>query len=85
MAKLLDDPNATLVPEDEDALGSGSEDEEVKPESLSWRERIVQLATGTAPGQKVTSNSPTARLKLLLVSPFCYILERADEDRLRRF
>lgn len=53
--------------EDEAAVGSGSEDEDSSP-LLSWKERVVKLATGTAPGQKAKTNSPTARLKLLLVS-----------------
>lgn len=60
----MDDPNAMI---EEVAVGSGSEDEDSSP-LLSWKERAVKLATGTAPGQKIKANSPTARLKLLLVS-----------------
>lgn len=53
--------------QEEDSVGSGSEDDEPAP-ILTWKEKGIKLATGTAPGQKVKANSPTARLKLLLVS-----------------
>lgn len=69
LAKLLDDPTA-----DEEEKGSGSEDEQ-EEHKLTLREKVVKLATGTAPGQKAKFDSPTARLKVLLVS------ERVSEWR----
>ena len=50
---------------DEEAVTSDEEDDA----ALTWKEKIVKLTTGTAPGKKMTANSPTARLKLLLVRP----------------
>lgn len=78
---LLDDPAATAASlltrngvvgdgeDSSDGLGTGSEDDEEKAplEGNSLWERFVKLATGVAPGQKVKDDSPTARLKLLLV------------------
>ncbi|SCV74476.1 BQ2448_8115 [Microbotryum intermedium] len=66
LARLLDDPTTGL---EEDAPGSGSEDDEPTVQ-LTLRERVVKLATGTAPGQKAKANSPTARLKVLLIAAF---------------
>ncbi|KAK4046320.1 3-hydroxy-3-methylglutaryl-coenzyme A (HMG-CoA) reductase isozyme [Microbotryomycetes sp. JL201] len=66
LARLLDDP--TTMPEEE--AGSGSEDDDEPAQALTLRERLVKLATGTAPGEKKKSNSPTARLKVLLLSSF---------------
>jgi hydroxymethylglutaryl-CoA reductase (NADPH) len=37
---------------------------------LTLRRRFVKLVTGTAPGQKKNPESPTARLKLLLIASF---------------
>lgn len=56
----------------------GSDDESEAGPVLTWKEKAVKLATGTAPGQKATSNSPTARLKLLLVSLQFHPLRRID-------
>ncbi|KAK4703272.1 hydroxymethylglutaryl-CoA reductase (NADPH), partial [Phenoliferia sp. Uapishka_3] len=67
LARLLDDPNATM--QEEDSVGSGSEDDEPTV-NLTWKEKAIKLATGTAPGQKIKANSPTARLKLLLIAAF---------------
>jgi hypothetical protein len=53
-----------------EGLGTGSEDDEEDAAPAggnSLWERLVKLATGVAPGQKVKDDSPTARLKLLLV------------------
>lgn len=65
LARLLDDPNATI--QEQDGYGSGSDDDE-PAEVLSFKDKIIKLVTGTAPGQRVKASSPTARLKLLLVS-----------------
>lgn len=67
LARLLDDPTA-----DEPEQGSGSEDDEAEPK-LTLREKVVKLATGIAPGQKARNDSPTARLKVLLVR--CRLLD----------
>ena len=57
-------------------LDDGTTDEPpaptTKPRSprLSARQSLVKLLTGTAPGEKSTPESPTARLKLLLLVSF---------------
>ncbi|SCZ96778.1 BZ3500_MvSof-1268-A1-R1_Chr4-1g06711 [Microbotryum saponariae] len=66
LARLLDDPTTGL---EEDAPGSGSEDDEPTLQ-LTLRDRVIKLATGTAPGHKANANSPTARLKVLLIAAF---------------
>lgn len=66
LTKLLDDPTAKVV-EEIPETGSGSEDEDATSPIVGWKAKFIQLTTGTAPGQKVKSTSPTARLKLLLV------------------
>ncbi|KDE08149.1 hypothetical protein MVLG_01630 [Microbotryum lychnidis-dioicae p1A1 Lamole] len=66
LARLLDDPTTGL---EEDTPGSGSEDDEPTVQ-LTLRDRVVKLATGTAPGHKANANSPTARLKVLLIAAF---------------
>lgn len=63
LAKLLDDPNILR-----NVVSDSSEDE--SDEKPSLKDRIVKLATGTAPGHKAKNDSPTARLKLLLIAAF---------------
>ncbi|GAA5863053.1 hypothetical protein JCM8547_002783 [Rhodosporidiobolus lusitaniae] len=66
LSRLLDDPNAFR-----DADAQASDDDESAPTpTLTLREKVIKLATGTAPGEKVKSNSPTARLKVLLIAAF---------------
>ncbi|GAA6030905.1 hypothetical protein JCM8097_008929 [Rhodosporidiobolus ruineniae] len=66
LSRLLDDPNAFR---DADAQASDDDEEPTTP-TLTLREKLVKLATGTAPGEKVKSGSPTARLKVLLIAAF---------------
>ncbi|GAA5907481.1 hypothetical protein JCM6882_003872 [Rhodosporidiobolus microsporus] len=66
LSRLLDDPNAFR---DADAQASDGEDDVAAP-PLTLREKVIKLATGTAPGEKVKSNSPTARLKVLIIAAF---------------
>ncbi|BGO95077.1 hypothetical protein NBRC10512_006360 [Rhodotorula toruloides] len=66
LSRLLDDPNAFR---DADAQAS-DDDEEAPTPTLTLREKLIKLATGTAPGAKATSGSPTARLKVLLIAAF---------------
>ncbi|GAA5824725.1 hypothetical protein JCM11251_005316 [Rhodosporidiobolus azoricus] len=66
LSRLLDDPNAFR---DADAQVS-DDDEPAATPTLTLREKVIKLATGTAPGEKVRSNSPTARLKVLLIAAF---------------
>ncbi|BGP19514.1 hypothetical protein JCM10213_006334 [Rhodosporidiobolus nylandii] len=66
LSRLLDDPNALR-----DSEAQASDDEADAPTPpLTLREKIVKLATGTAPGEKIRSSSPTARLKVLLIAAF---------------
>ncbi|KAK4052630.1 3-hydroxy-3-methylglutaryl-coenzyme A (HMG-CoA) reductase isozyme [Microbotryomycetes sp. JL221] len=69
LARLLDDP--TALPEEEQGSGSEDDDDDDSTSSkLNFRQKLVKLATGTAPGEKKKSSSPTARLKVLLLSAF---------------
>lgn len=85
---MLDDPTATAASlltrsgdgeDSSDGLGTGSEDDEDEDEKnkvgkgeKTWWDRGVKLITGVAPGAVIKNDSPTARLKLLLVSPFFF-------------
>ncbi|GAA6004428.1 uncharacterized protein JCM10292_007063 [Rhodotorula paludigena] len=64
LSRLLDDPHAFA---DADAP---ADEIEVPTPQLSLGEKLVKLATGTAPGEKAKSGSPTARLKVLLIAAF---------------
>ncbi|GAA6010512.1 hypothetical protein JCM10207_001340 [Rhodosporidiobolus poonsookiae] len=66
LSRLLDDPHALR---DGDVQASDDEEEAPTP-TLTIREKLVKLATGTAPGEKIKSTSPTARLKVLLIAAF---------------
>lgn len=61
LARILDDGTTP-------AMSHISED--VRPPKLTWRQNLIKLVTGIAPGEKATPESPTARLKLLLIISF---------------
>ncbi|KAI5478793.1 hydroxymethylglutaryl-CoA reductase (NADPH) [Pseudohyphozyma bogoriensis] len=70
LQKLLDDPKASMMVT-EDEAGSDSDEESEPEEKLTFKEQVIKLLTGTAPGRKAKpGGSPTARLKVLLIAAF---------------
>jgi hydroxymethylglutaryl-CoA reductase (NADPH) len=62
------DSSADLARILDNSVAEIPENDETSP--LTVRERLVKLLTGTAPGEKPNPESPTARLKLLLIASF---------------
>ncbi|GAA5968653.1 hypothetical protein JCM11641_007712 [Rhodosporidiobolus odoratus] len=66
LSRLLDDPSAFR---DADAQAENGEADAPTP-PLTLREKVIKLATGSAPGERSRSGSPAARLKVLLIAAF---------------